>query len=83
LVEDPLIFAGDLLFDGAAEVVGEDAPGIGFDFEVVAGVGVLFAPGEDLCGVVAGGAEGWGGFRIEGDVEVDAGFLMEGGVDVS
>ena len=39
------------------EMIGEDAPGVSFDFEVGAGFGMFFEIGERGFGVVEGGSE--------------------------
>lgn len=57
----PMIFCGDLFFDWALEIPGEDAPGVGFDFKMGACGGVFCTPEEGFCDVGMGGAEGVGG----------------------
>ena len=71
---DPLIFGADLVGEGLLEVIGEDSPGVGFDFEVGAGFRVIPEIRERGFGVVEGGGEGREGFGIERDVEMDAAF---------
>jgi len=78
-VENPAVFGGDLFFHGALEVSRENPPSVSFDFEVVASAGVPFAPGEGFSDVVIGRFQGGGGCGVEGDVEMDAGFLKIGG----
>ena len=41
---NPAEFGGDLVCHGALEIFREDAPGVGFDFKVLANVGVVVAP---------------------------------------
>lgn len=49
---DPMIFGGYLLGEGALEVMGEDAPGVGLDLEVGAEVGVILQDSKGIGGVV-------------------------------
>ena len=45
LAVNPLIFCADLISERNLEVIGEDSPGVSFDFEVGAGFGVFFEVG--------------------------------------
>lgn len=65
-----MILCGDLLLDRTLEGVGEDAPSIGFDFEMLAGVGMFYAPMQGFLDVGVSGTERVGGFGVERDVEM-------------
>jgi hypothetical protein len=71
LSEDPAVFFGDLVHDGFLQVTGEDAPGVGFDFEVRAELRMVTTVGEEIGDVILGGAERGGRIGVEGDVEMD------------
>ncbi len=71
-VVEPGEFFGDAGGEvGLFELRGEDAPGVGFDFEVAAG-GVLAEGGEGEGDLFLGGFEEAEFLEVDGDVEVDA-----------
>jgi hypothetical protein len=63
-----------LVGEGLLEMIGEDAPGVSFDFEVGAGFGMFFEIGERGFGVVEGGSERGERGGVKRDVEVNAAF---------
>lgn len=71
---NPVIFGADLVGEGFLEMVWKNAPGVGLDFEMGAGFGMIPEVGEGGFGMIQGRAEGGEGFGVEGDVEVDAAF---------
>ena len=74
--ENPAVLFRDLIDDRFLQVTREDAPGVGFDLEVGAEIRVVSPVGEEVAHMEFGGTEGFGGFRIKGNMEVDAGFAM-------
>ncbi len=78
---NPFVLGADLVGEGLLELVGKDAPGVGFDFEVGAGFGVFLEIGEGGFGVIKSGGKGGEGLGVKGDVEVNAPF-GRGGVAI-
>lgn len=74
MLEDPVVFGGDLGFHVTPQGGWEDAPGVGFDFEMGADAGMVGAPLQGIGSVAAGGAQGRGGIGIQRDVKMDAPF---------
>src|SRR6478735_3768265 len=81
VADDPGVFTGDLIFDRALETFRQDAPGVGLDFVVLAGVWMCLAPSEHFAGFAARRGQGGGRFSIEWNVEVNPHFLEFAWID--
>ena len=71
---DPFVFGADLISQRFLELIGKDAPGVGFDFEVRTGFGMFLEVGERCFGVIEGRGEGRKGFGVKWNVEMDPAF---------
>ena len=65
-----MILCCDLFFDRALQSIGKNAPGVGFDFEMLAGVGISNTPLQGFLDVGVRRTKRVGGFGIEWDVEM-------------
>jgi hypothetical protein len=69
---NPSKLRADLVGEVFLKILGKDAPGVGFDLEMRAGLGVFREVGQGGLGVVQGRGEGLQRFGVEWDMKVDA-----------